>query len=584
MVSAGLKNKESKYPLSLFSLLTVILVLIVVRFFYWHEMLHVLTWDAAGYYLYLPGKYIYHDVFHFDWLNKVSEKYSLPGNLYGVTLEPNGNYVMFYSIGVSMLETPFFFIGHWSAGILGYPQDGFAPPYQIAICIGMLVYVCIGLCTLRIVLLHYFSDSVVAWSILLTVLATNFPEYTAIEAGMSHGYIFTIYCLLLYFSWRWHETPTRFFAGIIGFLIGLGTVCRPTEAIMLCIPLLWDMQTKQLRRKKWTLIRDQPSQLLAAVVGGVVPLLPQFFYCKLVTGQWIHKMGSRWDFLNPHWQIIIGWEKGWFIYTPVAIFMVLGVFFIQKKEYRTPIITYFILNLWIIMAWHVWRFGASYSCRALMQSLAVMTFPLAALTEKIIRSKLRVGAVIFSTYLIIVNLFQIWQYSKTIIHYDDMNMPYYAAVYLNPSPSPIDMSLLDTDECLRDTSRFYEVKKNLVDSIITLYGGANSTRNVCHQHVSSLVGIGNKQIIWLKVSVMVQSQWGAFGSNVVTELLEDSIVKKRTIRLQNGICDIKKWNEIAFYFRIPINNADAMLSIYVDSPTRQRVSLKDFTLSAFIPK
>ena len=51
-------------------------------------------------------------------------------------------------------------------------------------------------------------------------------------------------------------------------------------------------------------------------------------------------------------------------------------------------------------------------------------------------------------YLIFLNLFQLWQYNRGIIHYNDMNRRYYQAVYLNPHPSAAEMSLLDTDEQL----------------------------------------------------------------------------------------------------------------------------------------
>src|SRR5947207_8981229 len=137
------------------------------------------------------------------------------------------------------------------------------------------------------------------------------------------------------------------------------------------------------KRKKWTFAKKHPLHFFSAIAGGITALLPQLIYWKEVTGSWIYKMGSKWDFLNPHWRVLFGWEKGWFIYTPVTILMVVGLFMLKKAEYKRAVIVFFILNIWIIIAWHDWRFGGSYSCRALTQSLAVMAIPLSALIERI---------------------------------------------------------------------------------------------------------------------------------------------------------------------------------------------------------
>ncbi|MEO6833195.1 MAG: hypothetical protein ABI378_11755, partial [Chitinophagaceae bacterium] len=106
-----------------------------------------LAWDAAGYYLYLPSIFIYHDLPTLDKTNKVIEKYQPgPANIQDFVLtSDNGHPVIKYSSGMAVAELPFFLIAHALAKPLGYPADGFSMPYQAAIQFGALLISFLGL-------------------------------------------------------------------------------------------------------------------------------------------------------------------------------------------------------------------------------------------------------------------------------------------------------------------------------------------------------------------------------------------------------------------------------------------------------
>lgn len=112
---------------SLAAVLVVITTIVIVRVVWFERTSNVFEWDALGYYLYLPAKYIYHDSTLLKWWPEISSKYHFPGGFYQALPLPNGNFVFFYSRGISMLQTPFFFIGHYAAAWLHFPQDGFQP-------------------------------------------------------------------------------------------------------------------------------------------------------------------------------------------------------------------------------------------------------------------------------------------------------------------------------------------------------------------------------------------------------------------------------------------------------------------------
>jgi len=408
----------------------------------WSPM-KVTQWDALGYYQYLPAVFIYHDIGRQTWLEGVDSVYQVSGgHLYQVTDLPNGNRATKYFCGLALLQAPFFAVGHAVAGVTGAAQDGFSPPYQWAIALSPLFYVILALFLLRAVLLRYFKDAVVAITLLLLVLATNAIQYISVDNAQTHGYLFALYAAQVYFTQRWHERPSAWYALAIGGLIGLATVSRPTEALMLFIPLLWNTHEKEASREKWALVRAHLPQVAAAAFAGFIAFFPQLLYWKVVTGSWVYDVGSKWDFLNPHWRVLFGGEKGWFIYTPITIFLVLGLFFMRRQPWRKSVLVFTLLNIWVIIAWHDWHYGGSYSSRALVQSYPVLALPFAALLERALASRWKWLMLGLCGYLLAVNLFQIKQYNNTVIHYDRMNFAAYWAVYLDAEPTPEDKALL----------------------------------------------------------------------------------------------------------------------------------------------
>ncbi len=425
-----------KTRLTLLATSIVSLVLIWTRIEYselrgWSPM-KVTQWDALGYYEYLPATFIYHDIKRQDWVEHIDSAYHLigTGGLYQLMDLENGNRATKYLCGVAIIQLPFFFIGHWSAAALGYPQDGFSPPYQWAIAFSPLFYCILALFLLRRVLLGYFSDITTAITLVLLVLATNAIQYISVDNAQTHGYLFALYALILWATIKWHELPRLRYAALIGGTIGLATITRPTEGIILFIPLLWNTHTRADAKAKWALVRAHRMQFVWIAIAAFVMMLPQLIYWKIVTGSWVFDVGSKWDFLDPHWRVLVGWEKGWFIYTPITVFLIVGLFLTRGQPWWKCVLTFTLLNIWIVIAWHDWRYGGSYSARALVQSYPVLALPFGALIERVLATRWRIPFLSVCAYLLFVNLFQIRQYNNGIIKYDGMTRKEYWSVYL----------------------------------------------------------------------------------------------------------------------------------------------------------
>lgn len=373
---------------SMLAILLVAIVFVVYRGIYFQNNevngYNAASWDAFGYYMYLPAEFIYDDVKELKWVPEIDSMYHVTGgHFYQAIALENGGFTNKYLSGVAVMQAPYFFIGHAIAHATSYRTDGFSAPYQYSILFGAIISVIIGFIFLRLVLLQYFSESVTALTILFIGLTSNLIQYTSIDGAMSHSYIFPLYAILIWATIKWHQQFHWKFAVIIGATIGLAVISRPTELIMIFIPILWNTTNKEARKEKWHQVWLHKKQVVLTVIAGIIAMLPQFLYWHYTTGSLVYNVGSKWFFLNPWFRVLVGPEKGWFLYTPVAIFMILGFFVMKGMSFKRSIVTFCLLNIWIIIAWSDWRYGASYSTRALVQSYPVFAFGLACFIQYI---------------------------------------------------------------------------------------------------------------------------------------------------------------------------------------------------------
>jgi hypothetical protein len=422
--------------LSLWAVVITASVLSWTRFEYsevrgWSPM-KVTQWDALAYYSYLPAAFIYHDLERMAWVEPIDSTYHVvgTGGLYQLENCGKGHRVNKYLIGTALMELPFFFIGHTTAGLLDFPQDGFSPPYQWAVAFSPLFYCILAVFLLRRVLCRWFTDHTVALVIPLLVLGTNAIQYISVDNAQTHGFLFALYVLALWATIQWHEAPRLKWALVLAGTMTLAIFTRPTELIIVFLPLLWNTHSPAAAKAKWTLVRMHGSHFIWMAGIAVLIAFPQLLYWKFVTGSWVYGLGSKWDFLDPHWRVLVGWEKGWFIYTPITLLFVAGLFFMRGKPWRKSVLVFSLLNVWIIIAWHDWRYGGSYSARALVQSYPVWALAFAALVERALATRWRWPFILVCGYLLFVNLFQIMQYNNQIILYDGMTRERYGSVYL----------------------------------------------------------------------------------------------------------------------------------------------------------
>ncbi len=422
-----------------------------------------LVFDNSGYHLYLPAVFIYHDLGQLSFYPYVDTTYWPTGDIkwYSIYNQPGGRKLNKYAIGSSLFEAPFFLLAHgYTIATKKYPPDGYSLPYEIAVAISYIFWCICGLLLLRKFLRAYYSDTVTLLALASVSLGTNL-FYQVLLGGGSHPYEFFLIAAVLYLTQQWHTTYQRKHIYLLGLILGLVLIVRPIDILVAIIPFTWGVcDSATLKNKIHLLYKNLSSITIAAILLLCITAI-QMAYWKYTTGNWVHfsYCGERFNFIRPH--IINGlfsYRKGWFVYTPMALISMAGFYFLWKQNRKIvlPLFLSLIAAVYLVYSWENWWYGGGFSSRPMVDFLPIAAIPLAALIHYIINIKSLLLKIITATifiFIITLNLFQTWQYTQGIIHYDRMTGAYYWRIFGKTYYTQEDLQYLMTDKEYWDAMR-----------------------------------------------------------------------------------------------------------------------------------
>jgi hypothetical protein len=385
------------------------------------EKSSMFKYDGGSYYSYLPAFLIYHDPgFHnAEKLNKETN------NLIPLAPMANGFSVPKMTMGIAILLAPFFLLAHWTTLLFGATANGYTFIYALFVSIASLFYFLSGLLIINKVLFRFYQQSVVNWVILILGIGTNLFNYALLEPTMTHNYEFFLFALFLYLTLVWHDKPTIKNSLLIGFVTGLITLIRPSDLVVVLFFLLYKIVNREDVLKKWKLFRENYIKLLVISISGLIVVTLQMIYWKIYAGNFYYDTYSSEHFFfdNPHLLGgLIGFRKGWLLYTPVMVLIIPGIYLLLKRKniFSKGILYFLLINVFILFSWWCWWYGASFGCRPIVDSYALLSIPLAETISSGsgTRKKLLIGFIVFC---IALNLFQTYQYERGIIHYESMS-------------------------------------------------------------------------------------------------------------------------------------------------------------------
>ncbi len=399
----------------------------------------VIVWDVKSYYSYLPALFIYNDL-TFGFIDSNPE---LHGQRFWPPKSPDGKYVEKMTIGMAILYSPFFALAHLVAKPFGYSPNGFSTPYQFFVSIGALFYLLIGLVFLRKLLLRFFNELTITFTLLLITFGTNLWYYSTMEPGMSHTYSFALFAIFFFALHKWLGGAKVSRSILLGIVCGLISLVRPTNALVGLFFLFWDVRNiKELKERLFLLARRWKALFVIASLAVAV-WGPQLVYWKIQTGQLLyHTYGEEGFFFNSPKVIdgMFSFRKGWYVYSPIMLVATAGFILLRKyaKGTSAAIFIFMTINVYIIFSWWSWWYGGSFGARPLIESLVFMAFPLAAVVHWAFLRKFMAKIAVFIVLLALTTLsiFQTFQYYHGVIHWDSMTKEAYFRSFGKIRPFP----------------------------------------------------------------------------------------------------------------------------------------------------
>lgn len=609
-----------KNPFSVATTFVIILIITLLQFKTYDyknsSNPYPISWDVYGYYLYLPATFIYDDLGlqNDDWINKTREKYNPSSTFYQATQGKDNKKIIVYNIGYAFIYAPGFFIANTLASPLGFEKDGFSKPYQISLIFTALLFTIIGLLMLRKISLNFFSDKLTAIIMLIIICGSNYFFQSTFDGVMPHNLLFTLNCFIIWFTIKWHNNKSLKNISILAFFIGFATICRPTELLWILVPLFWNVNNKELFLEKISFLFKNYIQLLSSFLIILVLLFIQLFYNKYAAGNFlvVNLHSEGFSFLSPYTlDFLFSFKKGWLVYTPIMIFGIIGFYYLYKLENKLFLSLFLFLSFHIYVAssWECWWYATSFSQRPMVESYAMMLFPIGYFMVGIQKQKkwLYYSSLFIILILIAFNLFQTWQFKKGIIDGERMTKEYYLKVFGKTKINDDIKNYLSVDRYQSvfneyENYRAYYFKKELIyndfdkeeNNIIdtTSVSGKSYLLTNINPYSPGLeykyVDLTNKNYLWIRASVWVYLTVPYTESNsciVISTESKGKTYKYASSNFENFDIKPKVWTEIHLDYLTPdIRHATDKIKVYFWNMGQSPVLIDNFRVDAYEPK
>lgn len=312
----------------------------------WHLMLKC-TNDPEGYYQYLPTLL---DGTPFTRMG------------YAIELE-NGNRLTTFTMGVALLQLPFFLLAVGYMDLIGATGiDFYGAEFFTAIALGTCIYIASAFRFLFLVLSR--ATSIIPALVVLGLLffGTNVFYYSTREPITSHMYSFFLVSALIYLTDRIKHEGVSFWLVLASVgCIGLISLIRLPNLIFAGIPaVLFTSSIKEVEER----IRGMLSQRNAIGIGLLFCCIIwglQSAYWYTVTGHFYVNPysynGQEFHWSNPQlWSVLFSHQNGLFVYAPILLVPV-GYTIIKALKGQAMyiyILLVFCITWYVYASWWCW--------------------------------------------------------------------------------------------------------------------------------------------------------------------------------------------------------------------------------------
>jgi hypothetical protein len=406
--------------------------------------------DGVGYYSYLPAIFLHGEVGNDSLAGPLVDygyNHTSKETIHHITgmqrFAGTDGHLNKYGMGVALMASPAFGLSHLITVLADAPPDGYSMIYQHGYSLfGWLLGVA-GLFILGHVLSRRFPPLVTVITLSLITFGTTLYHTLCFLHSFSHVYSFFLFALVLLLVPNWLNKPGRGKALGLGVVLGLIIMVRNYN-ILFFICYMWLFGVAglgDLRRRAAFLWRRKIDLIIMGLCVFIL-FTPQMVVWKLVTDSWItysyRGEGFPYVFEPKLLSVLFSVRKGLFFWHPVLLFACVGFFFMRKRmPGHLPAIAVFLLGVtYLISSWHSWMFGASFGHRGFTDSLPLFALGLACLVEWVILRKTAIKACValLAVLLVSLNLFQTYQYWRSLIPIYSCSWEIYRQLFLSLEP------------------------------------------------------------------------------------------------------------------------------------------------------
>jgi len=462
------------------------------------------------------------------------------------------------------------------------------------------------------------SARVALITIAVLFFGTNLFQLTISQDHPVHSFLFGLFAFFLWLNLQWSQSPKWKFLLLMILSLGLIGFLHPIALIVAVIPVLWGVHDPTSSREKWTRVLSARWQYLAFLAF-------MSLFIILCCYPWFTRAGHELYFdpgsldnyipVAPYLRVfLLSFKKGWFVYSPLMIFAIAGFYFLADRNRPVFFALFFsfLSYLFIAASWPAWWYGDSFGQRSMIEAYAILALPLGYLigwlTEK--RLAIKIPAFLIIGLLILLNLFQTWQYQRSIIHPSRMTSHYYAAVfgqlkvpglagrYLEPLPMAInDIFPGEASMALKQKISYdFETPIEYYESFRDTTHARNGRFGIRMEE-----GLRYSPGIRLKFKELTQKdklfirvrgyiyfthpKYSAKVSLVATCYHKENTYKYRAIHCETSDAEPDRWNRITLDYETPpiIDTEDEVLIFFWYRGDRE-VFLDDLEISIYEPK
>lgn len=580
--------------------------------------------DSNGYYMHVVSFFIHQDVGHYDetisTLREINPASPDPReDKFGMRLTDRGRRYIKYTLGVPVMETPFFLLAHAYAKLSPrYEANGWSKPYFFIIGFATVFYVTWGFYLLMGVLSRYFSERTIWLVCLSLVLATNLFYHTNYVI-MSHGFLFFQHCLLIYLTVRFYDQPRfgRFMA--VGAAVGLIALTRVPEVVSAVVPVLWGVVNWKSFVDRVRFFLKNYAYVLAAILGFFTVFSLQIYYWYYVSGHLVFNPyeGEGFNFAKPKiYEGFFHFKNGWLLYTPIMTLAIFGLFVLRRyaKVAFWPVLSFFILQAYIHYSYYAWTFFPGLGQRPMVETYPLLSFALAAAFTFFLKRKSTSWMPYTAFFLFsVLNLFQTWQMREGVIWSERHNAAFYWETFATMKSSLNSLRAYDTKELQPEEDAIQKIavmaqesfdQHTFPDSILS--DSHSHSGQYAYYHPQTYFTLSEKKLndlepgAWLKMEIWayMDEQDQIFNRdgcmNLVIEFFDATgkRQKERNIKISSHLGNDtysiwiaglpNQWGKASFYTRIPRKaQKDWTFKVFLLNPYGQKLYLDDFELAYY---